>query len=150
MAIRTIRTNGDEILRKKSKTVDVINDRIKTLIKDMIETMYEADGVGLAAPQVGILKRIVVIDVGDGPIAMINPEIIKTEGTYVDVEGCLSVPGEQGEVERPQKVVAKYLDENGKENIVEAEELFARAICHELDHLNGVLFIDKILETEEK
>lgn len=149
MAIRTIRTNGDEILRKKSKTVDVINDRIKTLIKDMIETMYEADGVGLAAPQVGILKRIVVIDVGDGPIAMINPEIIKTEGTYVDVEGCLSVPGEQGEVERPQKVVAKYLDENGKENIVEAEELFARAICHELDHLNGVLFIDKILETEE-
>ncbi|WP_055667871.1 peptide deformylase [Desnuesiella massiliensis] len=149
MAIRTIRTNGDEILRKKSKTVDVINDRIKTLIKDMIETMYEADGVGLAAPQVGILKRIVVIDVGDGPIAMINPEIIKTEGTYVDVEGCLSVPGEQGEVERPQKVVAKYLDENGKENIVEAEELFARAICHELDHLNGVLFIDKILEKEE-
>lgn len=149
MAIRTIRTNGDEILRKKSKTVDVINDRIKTLIKDMIETMYEADGVGLAAPQVGILKRVVVIDVGDGPIAMINPEIIKTEGTYVDVEGCLSVPGEQGEVERPQKVVAKYLDENGKENLVEAEELFARAICHELDHLNGVLFIDKILETEE-
>lgn len=149
MAIRTIRTNGDEILRKKSKTVDIINDRIKTLIKDMIETMYEADGVGLAAPQVGILKRIVVIDVGDGPIAMINPEIIKTEGTYVDVEGCLSVPGEQGEVERPQKVVAKYLDENGKENIVEAEELFARAICHELDHLNGVLFIDKILEKEE-
>lgn len=149
MAIRTIRTNGDEILRKKSKTVDAINDRIKTLIKDMIETMYDADGVGLAAPQVGILKRIVVIDVGDGPIAMINPEIIKTEGTYVDVEGCLSVPGEQGEVERPQKVVAKYLDENGKENIVEAEELFARAICHELDHLNGVLFIDKILETEE-
>lgn len=149
MAIRTIRTNGDEILRKKSKTVDVINDRIKTLIKDMIETMYEADGVGLAAPQVGILKRIVVIDVGDGPIAMINPEIIKTEGTYVDVEGCLSVPGEQGEVERPQKVVAKYLDENGKKNIVEAEELFARAICHELDHLNGVLFIDKILEKEE-
>ncbi len=149
MALRNIRTYGDEILRKKSRSIDVVNDRIKTLIKDMFETMYEADGVGLAAPQVGILKRVVVIDVGEGPIALINPEIIEQGGKYIDVEGCLSVPGEQGEVERPEKIKVKALNEEGKEIILEAEELFARAICHEVDHLNGVLFVDKIIKSEE-
>lgn len=149
MALRNIRTYGDEILRKKSRSIDVVNDRIKTLIKDMFETMYEADGVGLAAPQVGILKRVVVIDVGEGPIALINPEIIEQGGKYIDVEGCLSVPGEQGEVERPEKIKVKALNEEGKEIILEAEDLFARAICHEVDHLNGVLFVDRIIKSEE-
>ncbi|MBU5590874.1 peptide deformylase [Clostridium sp. MSJ-4] len=149
MALRNIRTYGDELLRKKSKPVEEINHRIKVLIKDMFETMYDADGVGLAAPQVGILKRIVVIDVGEGPIALINPEIISKEGSYIDVEGCLSVPGEQGEVERPEKVRVKALNEEGKEIEFEAEELFARAVCHEIDHLNGVLFVDKVLSKEE-
>lgn len=149
MALRNIRTYGDEILRKKSRSIDVVNDRIKTLIKDMFETMYEADGVGLAAPQVGILKRVVVIDVGEGPIALINPEIIEQGGKYIDVEGCLSVPGEQGEVERPEKIKVKALNEEGKEIILEAEDLFARAICHEIDHLNGVLFVDRIIKSEE-
>lgn len=149
MALRNIRTYGDDVLRKKCKTVEVVDDRIKTLIKDMIDTMYEADGVGLAAPQVGILKRVVVIDVGDGPVALINPEIIETEGSYIDIEGCLSVPGEQGEVERPERLKVKALNEKGEEVIIEAEDLFARAVCHEVDHLNGVLFIDKMRKIEE-
>ncbi|WP_027634166.1 peptide deformylase [Clostridium hydrogeniformans] len=146
MALRNIRTMGEDVLRKKSKPVDEVNDRIRTLVKDMIETMYEADGVGLAAPQVGILKRVVVIDVGEGPVALINPEIIHSEGSYIDVEGCLSVPGEQGEVERPFKLTVKALNENGEEVIYNAEELFARAVCHELDHLDGVLFVDKVIK----
>jgi len=107
MALRTIRKHEDELLRKKSKKVDVINERIITLLNDMEETMYDADGVGLAAPQVGILKRVVVIDIGEGILRLINPEIISTEGSYVDVEGCLSIPGEQGQVERPYKVKVK-------------------------------------------
>ncbi|MEW8955295.1 peptide deformylase [Clostridium sp.] len=146
MALRNIRTMGEDVLRKKSKPVDEVNDRIRTLVKDMIETMYEADGVGLAAPQVGILKRVVVIDVGEGPVALINPEIIHSEGSYIDIEGCLSVPGEQGEVERPLKLTVKALNENGEEVIYHAEELFARAVCHELDHLDGVLFVDKVIK----
>ena len=146
MALRNIRTMGEDVLRKKSKPVDEVNDRIRTLVKDMIETMYEAGGVGLAAPQVGILKRVVVIDVGEGPVALINPEIIHSEGSYIDVEGCLSVPGEQGEVERPLKLTVKALNENGEEVIYNAEELFARAVCHELDHLDGVLFVDKVIK----
>lgn len=145
MAIRNIRTIGDDVLRKKCKSVGEINDRTTTLIKDMIETMYEADGVGLAAPQVGILKRIVVIDVGEGPVVLINPEITKKEGSYVDVEGCLSVPGEQGEVERPLKLTVRALNELGEKVEYKAEELFARAVCHELDHLEGVLFVDKVI-----
>lgn len=149
MAIRNIRKNGDEILRKKSRKVEEINDRILTLIKDMQETMYEADGVGLAAPQVGILKRIAVIDVGNGPINLINPEIIETEGEYVDEEGCLSIPGEQGKVLRPRKVKVKALNEKGEEVIIEGEDLLARAMCHEIDHLDGILFIDKLIESEE-
>lgn len=149
MALRNIRVYGDEILRKKSKPVEVVNDRIRTLIKDMFETMYESDGVGLAAPQVGILKRVVVIDVGEGPIALINPEIIEKQGSYVDIEGCLSVPEEQGEVERPERLKVKALNEEGKEIVIEAEDLFARAICHELDHLDGVLFVDKVIKSKE-
>ncbi|MFU0823936.1 peptide deformylase [Clostridium sp.] len=150
MALRNIRVEGDEILRKKSRKVDDINSRILTLIEDMKETMYAADGVGLAAPQVGILKRIVVIDVGDGPIVLINPEIIKKEGCQVDFEGCLSIPGEQGKVERPFRVTARALNENGEEIEIVGEELLARAICHEVDHLDGVLFIDKVIKEEEE
>lgn len=149
MALRNIRTYGDDILRKKCRKVDVVNDRLKTLVKDMIETMYAADGVGLAAPQVGILKRLVVIDVGEGPVVLINPEILATEGNYIDVEGCLSLPGEQGEVERPEKVTVRALNENGEEVTYNAEDLFARAVCHELDHLDGVLFVDKIMKKEQ-
>jgi peptide deformylase len=149
MAIRNIRKVGDELLRKKSKKVDEINDRILTLIKDMQETMYAADGVGLAAPQVGILKRIAVIDVGQGPINLINPEILETEGEYLDEEGCLSIPGQQGKVLRPEKVKVKALNEKGEEFVLEGEGLLARALCHEIDHLDGVLFIDKLVEGAE-
>lgn len=148
MALRTIRKNGDELLRKKSKKVDGINERILTLLDDMVETMHDADGVGLAAPQVGILKRVVVIDIGEGVLKLINPEIISTEGNYIDVEGCLSIPGEQGQVERPYKVKVKALNEKGEEIIVEGEELLARALCHEIDHLEGVLFIDKVINDQ--
>jgi len=149
MAIRNIRTIGDEILRKKCKRVEEVNDRTLTLIKDMIETMYAADGVGLAAPQVGILKRIAVVDVGDGPIVVINPEIIETEGSYLDEEGCLSIPGEQGKVLRPERIKVKALSENNEEVIIEGEGLLCRALCHEIDHLDGVLFVDKLVEGEE-
>jgi len=148
MALRTIRKHGDELLRKKSKRVDVINERIITLLNDMEETMHDADGVGLAAPQVGILKRVVVIDIGKGTLKLINPEIISTEGSYVDVEGCLSIPGEQGQVERPYKVKVKALNEKGEEILVEGEELLARALCHEIDHLEGILFIDKVINEQ--
>lgn len=146
MAIRNIRINGDEILRKKCKKVDKIDDRLKTLIKDMLETMYEADGVGLAAPQVGILKRLFVIDIydGSGPKVFINPEILEVSGSQIGDEGCLSVPGESAEVERPNYVKVKALNENGEEFILEGEELLARAICHENDHLDGVLYIDLV------
>ncbi|WP_115642524.1 peptide deformylase, partial [Clostridium putrefaciens] len=124
MALRNIRTYKDPILRKKSKPVEVVNDRIKVLIKDMFQTMYYEDGVGLAAPQVGILKRVVVVDIGDGPIALINPEIISKEGLYVDTEGCLSLPEEQGDVERPKRIKVSALNEEGKKINFEAEDLF--------------------------
>lgn len=150
MALRTIRTLKEEVLRKKSRKVDVINDRIKVLVQDMFDTMYEADGVGLAAPQIGILKRVIVVDVGDGPVGLINPEIIEKEGSAIEEEGCLSVPGEVGNVERPQKIKVKALSIEGKQIEFEAEDLFARAICHEIDHLDGVLFIDKVIESEEE
>ncbi|NFV14144.1 peptide deformylase [Clostridium sp. FAM 1755] len=145
MAIRNIRKYGDDLLRKKSRKIEKIDDRILTLLEDMEETMYSADGVGLAAPQVGILKRAVVIDVGEGLIKLINPEIIETEGNETDVEGCLSVPGEQGEVERPYKVKVKALNEKGEEIVLEGEGLLARAFCHEIDHLDGILFVDKVI-----
>lgn len=146
MAIRNIRTKGDEVLRKKCRNVDVINERTLTLIEDMIDTMYDADGVGLAAPQVGILKRIFVIDVYDyyGPRVFINPEILEVGGSQIGEEGCLSVPGVSEDVERPNYVKVKALNEKGEEFILEAEELLARAICHENDHLNGVLFVDHL------
>ena len=144
MAIRNMRYEGDAILRKTSKEVKEITPKIHELIEDMLETMYETGGVGLAAPQVGILKRIVVIDVGDGPLVMINPEIIKTEGTQTGDEGCLSVPGKAGQVTRPYTVTARFMDEDGEMYEIEGEELLARAICHECDHLDGKLYIDLV------
>ncbi|NLK97496.1 peptide deformylase [Defluviitalea saccharophila] len=145
MALRQIRKDGDEILRKKSKEVKEITPSILTLLDDMAETMYAADGVGLAAPQIGILKRIVVIDVGDGIIELINPEIIETDGEQVCAEGCLSIPGISGEVKRPERVKVKALNRHGEEIILEGEDLLAVAFCHEIDHLNGVLFTDKVI-----
>ncbi|MBE5978239.1 MAG: peptide deformylase [Paenibacillaceae bacterium] len=145
MAIRKIRTIGDEILRKKCKPVKEINPRITDLIKDMFETMYEANGVGLAAPQVGILKQIVVIDVEDGnQYVLINPEIIETDGEQTGPEGCLSVPGKSGTVTRPNHVKVKAFDADMQPFVLEGEELLARAICHECDHLSGELFVDKV------
>ncbi|MGB9678960.1 MAG: peptide deformylase [Thermoanaerobacteraceae bacterium] len=145
MAIRHIRKVGDEVLRKKAKPVDKIDSHILTLLKDMTDTMYLRDGVGLAANQIGILRRLIVIDVGEGLIEMINPEIIHEEGEQIGPEGCLSVPNVIGEVKRPQKVKVKFQNRHGKEVILEGEDLFARAVCHEIDHLNGILFIDKAL-----
>lgn len=144
MALRKIRTMGDECLTKVCKEVKEINERTQLLIEDMIDTMYEANGVGLAAPQVGILKRIVVIDVGEGPIVMINPVILETSGEQTGDEGCLSVPGKAGLVTRPNYVKAKAFDENMEEFIIEGEELLARAICHECDHLDGHLYVEKV------
>lgn len=149
MAIRNILTEENPRLRKKCKVVKEIDDRVITLLDDMAETMYSAKGVGLAAPQVGILKRIVVIDTGDGLYEFINPEIIASEGEQIDEEGCLSVPDETAEVLRPNKVTLKALNRNGEEITVTGEELFARAMCHELDHLEGILFIDKALPRED-
>lgn len=148
MAIRNIRTEGDEVLRKRSKEVAVIDQKIKDLVEDMIDTMYHAEGVGLAAPQVGILKRIAVIDVYDdtGVKVLINPKIIREEGEQFEVEGCLSVPERAGSVRRPAKVWVEALNEHGQTYVVEGEGLLARALCHEIDHLDGVLFIDKLIE----
>ena len=144
MALRNLRFIGDEILRKKSKKVSVVDNRIKTLLNDMVDTMYENEGVGLAGPQVGILKQVVTIDVDDGNVyKMVNPRIISSSGEQIDQEGCLSVPEKKGDVKRPMNVTAVYLDENGNEVTLEAEGLLARCICHEIDHLNGVLFVDR-------
>ncbi len=142
MAIREIREEGDPILNKVCKPVKELTDRQRDLIIDMVETMYEANGVGLAAPQVGVLRRIVVIDVGEGPIVMINPEIIEKDGEQTGQEGCLSVPGKAGIVTRPNHVIAKALDENMEEYTIEGEGLLARAICHELDHLDGHMYTE--------
>ena len=144
MALRTIRVEGDPVLTKISRPVDKMTPRIHDLITDMLDTMYEAMGVGLAAPQVGILKRIVVIDVGDGPIILINPEIIETSGEQTGEEGCLSVPGKWGIVTRPNHVKVRALDENMEEYEIEGEELLARAFCHEIDHLGGHLYVEKV------
>lgn len=144
MALRNIRKFGDDVLRKKCREVEGIDDRLLTLIEDMKETMYDADGVGLAAPQVGILKRLFVIDIGEGPLVFINAEILETSGSQTDEEGCLSLPGETKEVIRPNYVKARALNEKGEEFEIEAEELLARAILHEYDHLNGTLFIDRV------
>ncbi|SHH09754.1 peptide deformylase [Tepidibacter thalassicus] len=144
MALRIIRKEGDPVLRKKSKVVEKIDSRIITLLDDMAETMYDADGVGLAAPQVGILKRVVIIDIGGGLIELINPEIIEQSGKQSDDEGCLSVPGKFGKVTRPNKVKVRAFNRKGEEIIIEGEGLLARALCHEIDHLEGILFIDKV------
>lgn len=148
MALRNIVKYGDDLLRKKSRDVDEINDRIRTLIGDMEETLYNADGVGLAAPQVGVLKKVVVIDVGEGIIRLVNPKIIYKEGSSIDVEGCLSIPGVQEKVERPKKVKVEALNEKGEKITIEGENLLARALCHEIDHLDGILFIDRVKKQE--
>lgn len=143
MAIRQIRYDGDDILRKKCKEVKEMTERTKTLIDDMLETMYDADGVGLAAPQVGVLKRIVVIDVDyETPYVLINPVIVEKDGEQTGDEGCLSLPGKVATVTRPNHVICKCLNENMEEVTIEGEGLLARAICHELDHLEGILYKD--------
>lgn len=145
MALREVRKLGDEILRKKSRKIECVDGKIKILLEDMVETMHHEDGVGLAAPQVGVLKRAVVIDGGEGEIIkLINPVITAVEGKQSDEEGCLSLPGRSGIVARPQKVTVKALNENGEEIIITGEDLIARAFCHEIDHLDGILFIDKV------
>lgn len=152
MAVLKICRLGEDVLRKNAHPVKLFDRRLAGLLKDMAETMYEADGCGLAAPQIGILRRIAVIDVGDGLVELINPEIIeRAETTYVDVEGCLSVPGRRGTVERPDWVKVRAMDRKGREFEFTAEGFFARAVCHELDHLDGVVYVDKMIEdvTEE-
>ena len=145
MAIRTIREIGDPVLNKVSKEVKEVTPRIQDLIDDMFETMYEANGVGLAAPQVGILKRIVVIDTtGEDPILLINPRIVETSGEQTGNEGCLSVPGKTGIVTRPNYVKVVALEEELNEIEVEGEELLARALCHEIEHLDGHLYVEKV------
>ena len=147
MALRLIRELGDPVLGKKAKTVKEMTPKLSQLIADMKETMYDSDGVGLAAPQVGMLKRIVVIDVSenqDQPIVFINPEIIEQDGEQTGWEGCLSVPGKSGQVTRPNHVIAKALDDNMQEFTVEGEGLLARAICHELDHLEGHMYVELV------
>ena len=146
MALREVRKKGDEVLNKKCKEVKVFDDRLSILLDDMYDTMKESDGVGLAAPQVGILKRACVIDVGEGKIELINPEIISSSGSQTDQEGCLSVPGVFGEVERPMYVTVKAFDRFGKEFTVDGEGLLARAFCHEIEHLDGKLFLDRVIK----
>lgn len=146
MALRKIREIGDPCLKKVCRDVEKFDGRLHTLLDDMKETLAEANGVGLAAPQVGILRRVVIIDRGDeGIIELINPVITKTEGSVVDVEGCLSVPGKAGEVERPQKATVKALDRNGNPIEYTGEDLMARCICHECDHLEGILYVEKVI-----
>ena len=147
MALRNIREYGDDVLGRECKAVKEITPSIKELVQDMLETMYDANGVGLAAPQVGVLKRIVVIDVSaesDQPLVMINPTILETDGEQTGYEGCLSLPGKSGIVTRSNYVKAKATDLEGKEYIVEGEALLARAICHELDHLDGHMYVEKV------
>ena len=144
MAIREIRIEGDECLRKVCRPVEKFDERLHTLLDDMAETMYEGNGVGLAAPQVGVLRRVVGIDCGDQLYELINPVIIAQAGEIDDAEGCLSSPGEYGMVKRPEKVAVKALDRNGNEYILEGEGLMARAICHECDHLDGRLYKDLV------
>lgn len=150
MAIRNIRKNEDEILRKKSKKVDKVNERILILLEDMAETMDNSNGIGLAAPQVGILKRVIVVDIGEGLVQLINPEIIESStASAIDEEGCLSIPGKQGNVARPVKIRVTGMNEKGEAVNFEAEDLFARVLCHEIDHLEGILFTDKIIDRQE-
>lgn len=142
--VRKIVTLGEEALRKQCKRMEKFDFRLHLLLRDMKETMYKAEGVGLAAPQVGILRRVVVIDVGEGLIELVNPEIESFEGEQGGAEGCLSIPGKRGFVVRPEKVTVKALDRNGKPFTLSGEGLLARALCHEIDHLDGILYIDKM------
>lgn len=144
MAIRQIRVQGDDVLTKVCRPVKEIPPRIATLIEDMIDTMYEYDGVGLAAPQVGVLRRIAVIDVGDGPIVLVNPEVLETSGSQTGEEGCLSLPGKSGQVTRPNYAKVHAFNENMEEYEVEGEELLARALLHEIDHLDGHMYTEKV------
>ena len=147
MGIRIIREDGDDVLRKKCKPVKEMTERLSQLIDDMFDTMYDANGVGLAAPQVGVLRRIVVIDVMDGnPLALVNPEIVESDGEQIGPEGCLSLPGLQGEVSRPEHVIVNALDRDMNPITVEGEGLLARALCHELDHLDGILYKDLAID----
>ena len=146
MAVRNIVKDGDEVLRKVCRPVEKFDQKLSDLIDDMFETMYKANGVGLAAPQIGILKRVAVIDVGEGPHEFINPTIIESSGEQTDTEGCLSCPGVWGTVSRPNFVTVEAYDRNGDRFILSATELFARAICHELDHLDGKLFKDFVID----
>lgn len=148
MAIRKIREEGDEILKKKSRPIEKIDEKIQELIDDMLETMYKANGVGLAAVQVGVLKQLVVIDISEdcnNPIVLINPKIVKEKGTQEVEEGCLSFPNKFAKVIRPEEVVVEALDRNGKNIKIKAKDLLAQAISHELDHLSGLVFVDKII-----
>ena len=145
MATRKLVYEGSETLRKKSRPIKEIDKRTKQLLDDMAETMYACEGVGLAAPQVGVLRRLVVIDVGNGLLELINPEIISTEGETEDTEGCLSIPGKRGVVRRPAKVVVHAFNRKGQKIEVVGEKLLARALCHEIDHLEGILYIDKMI-----
>ncbi|MBE6780122.1 MAG: peptide deformylase [Clostridia bacterium] len=144
MAIRNIVTKGDDVLRKICRTQMQFDDKLAMILDDMRETMYKAEGVGLAAPQVGLLRRFCIIDVGDGLIELINPVIMETRGSQIGPEGCLSVPGESAEVERPMYVKVRAQDRFGNNIVVEGTELKARALCHEIDHLDGILYIDKV------
>jgi peptide deformylase len=146
MALRNIVKVGDPILAKKSRVVEKFDDRLGVLIDDMFDTMYDANGVGLAAVQVGMLRRVVVLDCGDGPIELVNPEITKTEGEQREQEGCLSLPGQYGTTVRPMKVQVKAQDRTGKWHIYTGEGLKARCFCHELDHLEGILFTEKTIK----
>lgn len=146
MAKRTIRTLGDDVLRKKCKEVTEIRPALLTLLDDMTETMYAANGVGLAAPQVGILKRVVVLDVGQGLVELINPVIVEKRGAVKDEEGCLSLPGKSAVVERPEYTVVKALDRKGREFTIEGDGLLSRCLNHEIDHLDGILYIDKAVK----
>lgn len=158
MALRQIRIQGDEVLEKVCRPVEKISPRIATLIEDMIETMYENDGVGLAAPQVGVLRRIAVIDVGEGPIVLINPTVLETSGSQTGEEGCLSLPGKAGQVTRPNYAKVRAFDEKMQEYEIEGEELLARALLHEIDHLDGHMYTELVegpihdvtYETEEE
>ncbi len=144
MALRKIVQIGDEVLTKKAKKVEKIDEKIIELLDDMAETMYHSEGVGLAAPQIGILKRVVVIDIGDGLLELINPEIVSVEGEQIGDEGCLSVVGKMGVVKRPYKVTVRALNREGKCFEITGEEFLARAFCHEIDHLEGVLYVEKV------
>lgn len=144
MAIRTIREVGDEVLTRKCKEVKEMTPRLRQLIDDMFDTMYEAQGVGLAAPQVGVLKRIVVVDTGEQPYVLVNPRIIETSGEQTGNEGCLSLPGKMGIVTRPDYVKVQAFDENMQPVVAEGTELLARAFCHEIEHLDGKMYMDKV------